>query len=292
MAKILLPIDVEHPHDELIASIDKVVPLKGSTVKLLYVTEELPSFESIISTIGDFPDDWRNLLVKKVNEKFDQIEQKLTDSGATVTREIASGPPASVIASVAKDEGFDFIALPAGSNQHAMEFLLGSTTGRVVSKASNTVLIVRAGIENLKHIVIGVDGSDESLKAAQDVVQILALSQREIKISLVNVVSVAGVYKFISPVQFVASIEDNLMMSGEVVLATAEKTLADMGCKNLEVQLKNGDPATEIMKYAHESGAQLIVVAAQGRSALEKFLMGTVSGRIASHAKCSVAVIR
>ena len=91
MAKILLPIDVEHPHDELIASIDKVVPLKGSTVKLLYVTEELPSFESIISTIGDFPDDWRNLLVKKVNEKFDQIEQKLTDSGASVSARLRSG---------------------------------------------------------------------------------------------------------------------------------------------------------------------------------------------------------
>lgn len=292
MPKILLPIDVEHPHDEVVAQLDKLVPLKAAQVKLLYVKEELPSYESIISTIGEFPDDWQQILTNKVEEKFAQVKSVLEEAGASVTSQIAGGLAAPTIIAVAEEEGFDFIALLPGSGPRVAQYFLGSTTSRVVSGASNTVLILRPGLDELKHVVVAVDGSDESTVAAQAIVHMLSLSNRAVKITLINVVSMHGIFKYISPVQFVAAIEDNLTMSGEVVLASAENLLDKMGCKDLAIQLANGDPATEIIKLAEAGNAQLIVTGAQGHSALERFLLGTVSGRVATHANCSVAIIR
>ena len=41
--KILFPIDITHLHTESIASLNKLIPLSGSQVHLLYVREELPA---------------------------------------------------------------------------------------------------------------------------------------------------------------------------------------------------------------------------------------------------------
>ena len=59
-----------------------------------------------------------------------------------------------------------------------------------------------------------------------------------------------------------------------------------------EAKLKDGEPATEILNVVDETKAELVVVGGQGRSALEHFLVGSVSGKLAAHAKCSVFVSR
>jgi nucleotide-binding universal stress UspA family protein len=111
-------------------------------------------------------------------------------------------------------------------------------------------------------------------------------------VTLINVVSVKGLYKFISPVQFIAAIEDNLVMSGEASLAAAEKELSELGITKLDNVLKNGEPADEIINFAESIGADLIIMGAQGRSAVEKFLVGSVSNRVSTFSKCSTAVIK
>ena len=92
--------------------------------------------------------------------------------------------------------------------------------------------------------------------------------------------------------QFVAAVEDNLVMSGEASMAAAEKELSELGVTKLDNVLKNGEPADEIINFAASINADLIIMGAQGRSAVEKFLMGAVSNRVSTFAKCSTAVIK
>ncbi|HEY9714271.1 MAG TPA: hypothetical protein V6C72_12450, partial [Chroococcales cyanobacterium] len=62
--KILVPIDVEHLPDPLrenfVRDLERLVPLANAHLILLYVREELPSMESILDSIAEFKDDWRN----------------------------------------------------------------------------------------------------------------------------------------------------------------------------------------------------------------------------------------
>src|SRR5215475_12991491 len=53
-----------------------------------------------------------------------------------------------------------------------------------------------------------------------------------------------------------------------------------------------GDPAEALMERATNWGADLIVVGSQGRSAIGRFILGSVSRKIATEALCSVRVAR
>src|SRR5207302_10989546 len=53
-----------------------------------------------------------------------------------------------------------------------------------------------------------------------------------------------------------------------------------------------GDPATEIVRYAMDAGIDLIVMGTHGRSGLERLLMGSVAEKVMREARCSVLVVK
>ncbi len=60
----------------------------------------------------------------------------------------------------------------------------------------------------------------------------------------------------------------------------------------IEAATPTGTPSWEIIKRADEWGADLIVVGTQGRSALGRFFLGSVSKMISADSRCSVRVAR
>jgi nucleotide-binding universal stress UspA family protein len=61
---------------------------------------------------------------------------------------------------------------------------------------------------------------------------------------------------------------------------------------SLDGQILPGSPRTVILDEAENWGADLIVVGSHGYRAWERFLLGSVSQSVVSHAKCSVEVVR
>lgn len=60
----------------------------------------------------------------------------------------------------------------------------------------------------------------------------------------------------------------------------------------VEQVVLTGDPAEAITDYAAEEGIDLIVLGAKGRSAVGKFLLGDVAGKVARHATTQVLLVR
>ena len=60
----------------------------------------------------------------------------------------------------------------------------------------------------------------------------------------------------------------------------------------IRAQESSGSPAREILKKAKEWSPDLIAVGSQGRSGLGRFLLGSVSQKVANEAHCSVRVAR
>jgi nucleotide-binding universal stress UspA family protein len=61
---------------------------------------------------------------------------------------------------------------------------------------------------------------------------------------------------------------------------------------SLDAKILPGSPQSVILDEADEWGADLIVVGSHGYRAWERFLLGSVSQSVVSHAKCSVEVVR
>lgn len=74
--------------------------------------------------------------------------------------------------------------------------------------------------------------------------------------------------------------------------ALAKLTPALNKAISLEVQILPGSPRTAILDEAEDWGADLIVVGSHGYRVWERFLLGSVSQSVVSHAKCSVEVVR
>jgi nucleotide-binding universal stress UspA family protein len=53
-----------------------------------------------------------------------------------------------------------------------------------------------------------------------------------------------------------------------------------------------GDPATEIVRFANESGIDLVVMGTHGRTGVERLLMGSVAEKVMREAHCSVLVVK
>ena len=56
--------------------------------------------------------------------------------------------------------------------------------------------------------------------------------------------------------------------------------------------LLEGDPATEIVRYAQDAAMDLIVMGTHGRTGLERLLMGSVAEKVMREAPCSVLVVK
>ena len=53
-----------------------------------------------------------------------------------------------------------------------------------------------------------------------------------------------------------------------------------------------GDPATEIVRFARDAGVDVIVMGTHGRTGLERLLMGSVAEKVLRDAPCSVLVVK
>ena len=53
-----------------------------------------------------------------------------------------------------------------------------------------------------------------------------------------------------------------------------------------------GHPAEQIIHYAKDLGIDMIFVGQTGKSKIETWLLGSVSKRIATHAHCTVTIVK
>lgn len=61
---------------------------------------------------------------------------------------------------------------------------------------------------------------------------------------------------------------------------------------DVSVETATGDAAAEILATAREKGVDLIVMGSRGRGRFSGLLLGSVSQKVATHAPCSVLIVR
>ena len=68
--------------------------------------------------------------------------------------------------------------------------------------------------------------------------------------------------------------------------------LGEMGYREVSIEVKIGDPSTEIIDYAKEHEVDLIIMSSHGREGISRFLIGSVTERVVRLSPCPVLVIK
>ena len=82
-----------------------------------------------------------------------------------------------------------------------------------------------------------------------------------------------------------------LEAEGKAILAKGEETVSAQGLP-VEIRLRQGVPAEELLRAAGEEKADLMVLGSRGLSQVKAFLLGSVSDKVSHHAKCPVLIVR
>jgi nucleotide-binding universal stress UspA family protein len=134
----------------------------------------------------------------------------------------------------------------------------------------------------MKHILVGFDGSPNSLRALEEA---LDIAQPETRITVV-----AAAQPPAPPDYDVPDGAEGLEQR-EHELDDARRFLAELG-REAEVVAVAGAPADVLVEEAKQRGAELIVVGRRGLTGAERLVMGSVSSKVARTATCSVLIAR
>jgi universal stress protein F len=138
-------------------------------------------------------------------------------------------------------------------------------------------------VAQVKKILVAIDtsrqgGNDDLLKTAQGIAKVMGG-----EIALLNVI------------EYVPQYVSNQLPEGlreeqiKEINSVLQKLAAQCDCSNAII--REGQPATEILEYASEIKADLIILQSHDPD-ISTYLIGSVASRVARHAHCSVYLVR
>lgn len=146
-----------------------------------------------------------------------------------------------------------------------------------------------------QHLVVAVDGSRTALNALQHAIALA--SGLKSKLTLVTVANPAE-YMTLAP-EFLQyeSYEEAAIAGGNEVLAEMQKVAQDAGIQEVTTHLLIAakgakEMAQELVDFADECGADLIVIGTHGRTGLMHMLMGSFAETVMRQSHLPLLVIR
>ena len=145
-----------------------------------------------------------------------------------------------------------------------------------------------------KKILVAIDGSPQSDKAAEEAVRLAAASGSKFK---------SHVYALlVLPKVDAPAVIDYLPESRAVSHRNIDETrkrmfyVVEKAAREADVELESlfayGDPADEIIRIAEEKECDVIVIGSSGKGRVKRALLGSVSAEVSLKAHISVYIVR
>ncbi|NLD05604.1 MAG: universal stress protein [Synergistaceae bacterium] len=230
----------------------------------------------------------------KYEEAFTESKQNLIEEGFEVETRVLAGYPASAINKVAVAENYSLIVTGARRRTMSGELYFSTLANDLMHLASKPLMIMRPrradiggisidGCEVAKHLLYPTDFSTNADIAFTRVLEMAPGKAK--KITLLHVQDAAK----LSP-----HLEEKVEEFNRIDMARLEgmkKLLREKGEVEVDVLVKYGSPAVEIINTVEELGIHLTVMGSQGRGYVKEFFLGSVSGKVARKALSSVLLI-
>ena len=140
-------------------------------------------------------------------------------------------------------------------------------------------------MQSFLKILVCCDGSKYSEKAIQVACNLAKTYNSEL--TLIHVIDKTRKSDILAGSEYT----EILRKYAKEVMEKAQKITNQEGIK-AKLVTKEGNVAAEIVKHSKESKTDLIVVGSKGLGAVVKFLLGSISSKIANHSLCSVLIVK
>ena len=133
----------------------------------------------------------------------------------------------------------------------------------------------------MKRILVAYDGGEPGRKVLDTAIELATATG-----ALVSIVSVVPVHAGRAPIDpwDDRTVHDQALREATAILADAGVT-----AESLEPV---GDPARTIERLVDEQGFDVVVIGSRGLGAVSRFLQGSVSEHVATHAHATVVIAR
>lgn len=129
-----------------------------------------------------------------------------------------------------------------------------------------------------KHILLAVDGSENSLRAAQNAVKI---ASEESLIELISVIPTEGSTGNLEELE--AAQHQKLAQEQEVV---------QQNHSNSKLTIVHGPAGRMISNYANDNKVDLVVIGCRGLNPMQEMVFGSVSTYVSKNANCSTLLVK
>ena len=233
---------------------------------------------------------YRELVKKQARHSFERALAILHESKVDAIHVELVGQPADKITSYANESGADLIVLGSrGASRLARILMMGSTCDAIATHAPCSVLVVRDDVRDLSpdkplHISLAFDGSEASRDSVTQLQSLCFPSTS--KISLISVIEHPPLLDADVPY------DANVTRQTEVALQNLADQLK-LSFESIETEVIEAvHVGSSILEYLEKSETDIVVVGEKGRSAINRFFMGSVSRFVLSNAHCSVFLSR
>ncbi|NLW80859.1 MAG: universal stress protein [Desulfovibrionales bacterium] len=137
-------------------------------------------------------------------------------------------------------------------------------------------------------ILAAVDQSEYAGIVLQKAAELSSKYGAEVTALTVTNLAFTNLYIGETPTEIVSKVREGIK---EKVKDIEAKARGIDGKIKFEVE-ESASPADAIVKYAEKNGIDLIVIGNKGAGAIERFLIGSVSSQVVTHAPCSVLVVK
>jgi nucleotide-binding universal stress UspA family protein len=237
--------------------------------------------------------------VTKAAARFGEIAETKTD----VVTKTLKGDPKRALLDEADHWGADLIIVGTHGYNALQRLWLGSVSRAVISHAKRSVHVVRLreaqGLgEKGMRILLAVDGSEPSDVAVEEIANRPWPAGSEVRvISAVHLPFTPTPETWALPESYYSTVEKIAREQAESAINNAIAKLRESNeAREIPLTLSEevivGHAEEVIINEAKRWNADLIALGSHGYSGFERFLLGSVSHAVASHAPCSVEIVR
>ena len=226
-------------------------------------------------------------ILEKFYKPFKEALEKAKEIGdqekVVVKTVLEEGDPFIKIVDTALSENCDLIVLGRKKELGLMGKLLGANVARTIGQSPIDILVIPEGSNlSFNKILVPIDGSIYSEIALKKACKIAQTFSSELFIlSVVDIpVEISAEYP---------DLRERVYSKAKNILEGAQK-LAENLCKKVETDIREGDPAEEILSFIKEKGIETVVIGSHGKTGMKRLLMGSVAEKVLTFASIPILV--
>lgn len=305
--KVLLAVDGSERSLAAVAEVAELPWPKASVIRFVSVAEAPMLASAWVTAIPvSMPVAWDRVAGERALACLDHARKSfagISHSEVEITTKVLSGNPKEAILDEADEWGADLLVVGTHGYNALERFWLGSVSRTITAHAKCSVHIARArdtGVArgNGWRILLAVDGSECGDAAVEEVASRPWPAGTEVRVlSAIHPPFAPSPEPWALPEGYYEQLESSAHEQADSAVSRAMARLGESNRERptplvLRGEAVAGHPEETIIENAKANRTDLIILGSHGYGGFERFLLGSVSHAVASHAPCSVEIVR